>query len=137
VDSLNSRINVKSVRKYKGSYLYDPFFVLYKGKYMEEQEPQVGIKFDIGKPDYSLLPPFALEEVVKVLSVGAVKYAKGNWKIVPDGPDRYFSAAQRHMWAFRRGEQFDPETGLHHLAHGICCLMFGYELDTNLALQKE
>jgi len=83
-----------------------------------------GIKFDSEKPDYSLLPPNALEDVVKVLTIGAKKYDRDNWKKLDDLDNRYFAAAQRHMWALRKGEIYDDETGIHHAAHAICCLMF-------------
>jgi len=77
-----------------------------------------------------LLKPASLEEMVKVLTYGAKKYSVDNWKLVPDLENRYFDAAQRHIWAFRRGETHDPESGLHHLAHAMCSLMF--ILETNL-----
>jgi len=92
------------------------------------QEP--GRKFDGGKLEYGLLPPFALDEVVKVLTFGAQKYERDNWQKVPDSKRRYFDALQRHIWAWKRGEQDDPESGIHHLAHAMCCLMFLYEHDT-------
>jgi hypothetical protein len=88
-----------------------------------------GRKFDGGKLEYGLLPPLALEEVVKVLTFGAQKYDRDNWQKVPDSKRRYFDALQRHVWAWKRGEQFDPESGIHHLAHAMCCLMFLYEHD--------
>ena len=91
------------------------------------QEP--GRKFDGGKLEYGLLPPFALEETVKVLTFGAQKYERDNWQKVPDSKRRYFDALQRHVWAWKRGEQDDPESGIHHLAHAMCCLMFLYEHD--------
>ncbi len=37
-----------------------------------------GRKFDGGKLEYGLLPPFALEETVKVLTFGAQKYEPEN-----------------------------------------------------------
>lgn len=83
-----------------------------------------GIKYDAGKPDYSLLPPNALDDVVKVLTIGAQKYDRHNWKKLDNINDRYFAAAQRHLWALKRGETFDDETQLHHGAHAICCIMF-------------
>jgi hypothetical protein len=89
----------------------------------------VGIKYDSEKPDYSLLPPLVLDEVVKVLTYGASKYSRENWRQLDDGKNRYFSAAQRHLWALRRGETHDEESGLSHAAHAICCMMFYYELD--------
>jgi hypothetical protein len=43
---------------------------------------------------------------------------------------RLFGAALRHLWAWYRGEKADPETGLSHLAHAACCVLFllTYEL---------
>ena len=83
-----------------------------------------GIKFDDDKPDYSLIPPNALEDAVKVLTIGAKKYDRHNWKKLDNIDDRYFAAAQRHLWALQKGETFDEETGIHHGAHAICCIMF-------------
>ena len=83
-----------------------------------------GIKFDDDKPDYSLIPPNALEDAVKVLTIGAKKYDRHNWKKLDNIDDRYFAAAQRHLWALQKGETFDKETGIHHGAHAICCMMF-------------
>jgi Domain of unknown function (DUF5664) len=88
-----------------------------------------GRKFDGNKLEYGLLPPLALEETVKVLTFGAQKYERDNWKRVPESKRRYFDALQRHVWAWKQGEQIDPESGLHHLAHAMCCLMFLYEHD--------
>jgi hypothetical protein len=88
-----------------------------------------GRKFDGGKPQYGLLPPLALEETAKVLTFGAQKYEPDNWKFVPDSKRRYFDALQRHLWQWKGGEQNDQETGLSHLAHAMCCLMFLYEHD--------
>jgi Domain of unknown function (DUF5664) len=92
-------------------------------------EISLGRKFDGGKLEYGLLPPNALEETVKVLTFGAQKYERNNWIHVDDGVRRYFDALQRHLWAWKKGEQLDPESGLHHLAHAMCCLMFLYERD--------
>lgn len=88
-----------------------------------------GKKFDAGKPRWSLVPEGAMEEVIKVLEYGAQKYAVDNWKHVIDGETRYYDAAMRHVDAWWRGETKDPETGLHHLAHATCCLMFLIWLD--------
>ena len=89
-----------------------------------------GRKFDGNKLEFGLLPPKALEATVDVLTFGAQKYERDNWKKVPDSKRRYFDALQRHMWAWKSGETLDPESGKHHLAHAMCCLMFLYEHDT-------
>lgn len=88
-----------------------------------------GRKFDGGKIRYGLLPPLALKETAAVLTFGAEKYEPNNWKYVPDSMNRYFDAAQRHIWQWKEGEQLDLDSGKHHLAHAICCLMFLYEHD--------
>ena len=93
-----------------------------------------GRKFDGKKLEYGLLPPLALESTVEVLTFGAQKYERDNWKKVPDSKRRYFDALQRHLWVWKQGEKIDSESGKHHLAHAICCLMFLYEHDIMYSL---
>lgn len=88
-----------------------------------------GRKYDQDKPDYSLMPSHAEEEIVRVLTFGAKKYDRENWRKVPDAKNRYYAAARRHIEAWRRGEELDKETGVTHLAHAACCLLFLMELD--------
>jgi hypothetical protein len=95
-----------------------------------------GRKFDGGKLQYSLLPPLALKATVEILTFGAEKYEPDNWKHVPDSKRRYFDAMQRHLWAWKEGEQNDPETSKNHLAHAMCCLMFLYEHDVKYSVEK-
>ena len=83
-----------------------------------------GVKYDNGKPQWSLLPFRALTQVVEVLTYGAKKYAPDNWKKVPDARRRYIDAGFRHFTAYASGETHDPETGKHHLAHAICCMLY-------------
>lgn len=89
-----------------------------------------GIKYDNDKPQYRLIPPKAENEFVKVLTFGAKKYAPDNWKKIDK--ERYIDALGRHFNAYRRGETHDPESGLHHLAHVMCCAAFIVEKDTPL-----
>ena len=81
------------------------------------------VKDDNTKTRYDLLPPELLEETAKVLTFGAQKYSAHNWAQGASW-SRYFSAMMRHMWAWWRGEDNDPETGFSHLAHAACCLSF-------------
>jgi hypothetical protein len=98
---------------------------------MLNQKAGVGRKFDAGKLDYTLVPWDGLEEIVKVLEFGAKKYARENWRFVEFGETRYMAAAFRHLIAYQNNEDVDPETGLSHLAHAGCCLLF------LLALEKQ
>lgn len=90
-----------------------------------------GRKLDDGKLDYSLVPWKAMDEVVKVLMFGARKYSRDNWKNVTDARRRYLSAAYRHLNAVAENAEKDEESGLHHAAHAICCLVFILWLDLN------
>lgn len=92
-------------------------------------DPTEGRKYDGGKPEYGLIPPLFLDDVAKVLTFGAHKYERDNWRYVDDAERRYFDALQRHIWAHKRGETIDPESGFSHLAHAACCLMFLGELN--------
>lgn len=88
-----------------------------------------GMKFDTGKLDYTLVPWDGVEEIVKVLEFGARKYARDNWKHVEGAQTRYLAAAFRHMIAYNQGQTTDQETGLSHLAHAGCCLLFLLSLE--------
>ncbi|ARF50020.1 dATP/dGTP diphosphohydrolase domain-containing protein [Pantoea stewartii] len=90
-------------------------------------------KHDAGKWRFSLLPLCAIRSVIEVLEFGAKKYAPDNWKTVPDARTRYFDATIRHVAAWWSGEKSDSESGLPHLAHAICCLLFLLWLDEERA----
>lgn len=75
-----------------------------------------------------LLPMRALLSVAEVLAYGACKYEEDNWRKVPNVGKRYFAAALRHLAEWRLGEQCDRESGLPHLAHAACCVLFMLEL---------
>jgi hypothetical protein len=82
-------------------------------------------KHDADKARYDRIPPHALDAVAQVLRFGADKYGDDDgWRHVPNLRVRYFAATMRHAWAWMRGEALDPESGLPHLAHAVCSLMF-------------
>lgn len=88
------------------------------------EPPQVqGIKHDGHKLPWFLLPSDAIDDVLEVLQYGAVKYGERNWELGMEW-SRPFSALMRHMWAWWRGETYDPESGKPHLAHAACCVLF-------------
>lgn len=75
-----------------------------------------GVKFDQGKIRYDLIAPKPLDELARVYTYGTIKYNDNNWR----GGfkwGRVFGAIMRHCWAWMRGETYDEESGLHHLAH--------------------
>ncbi len=74
------------------------------------------VKFDGEKSRYDLIPGDSLEWLAKVYTFGASKYDDENWRKGMSWK-RIFSAIMRHSWAWFRGEDLDPESGLPHLAH--------------------
>jgi hypothetical protein len=82
-----------------------------------------GVKFDQHKPRLDLLDAHAIEQLAAVLTFGAQKYDAHNWRkgILKS---RLIAAALRHIFAYMRGEDNDPESGLSHIAHAMCNLMF-------------
>lgn len=85
------------------------------------------LKFDSTKPRLALVPPSLIIGVAKVLTYGAKKYKVNNWRKTPD-IESYISALDRHLLAWRSGEELDPESGLHHLEHAACNIAFLIEL---------
>ena len=85
----------------------------------------VAVKYDSGKTDWSLMPWEAVEEINKVLEFGAKKYSAHNWAS-GDGfrYTRVLSSLLRHLFSWSRGEDLDPESGLSHLAHAGCNVLF-------------
>jgi len=86
-------------------------------------QPNEGKKFDADKTRYDLLPPEFLDGTAVILTFGAAKYGERNWELGMAW-GRPFGALMRHMWAWWRGEDKDPETGKSHLWHAACCIAF-------------
>lgn len=97
--------------------------------YKDGIHPSVGKKYDSGKPRYSLIPPLALEEVVKSLTYGSKKYGDFNWQKLDNPSDRLFSACMRHLWSYKQGTKLDEEQGVSHLAAAMANILFMLELD--------
>lgn len=99
-------------------------------------ELKEGAKFDYGKLRHDLLSADALDETVRVLMFGAQKYEDYNWaKGIKYS--RVFRAALRHLWDFWRRKNKDDETGLHHLGHAMCCVMFLLHYEMNRRRYRE
>ena len=88
-------------------------------------------KKDHGKPMWDLLPYKQIAKIVDVLTFGAKKYGPNQWQEVDNPRDRYFAAMMRHLTAWRGGKSIDEESGLPHLAHAGCCLLFLMWFDDN------
>jgi hypothetical protein len=103
------------------------------------KETVSGRKDDAGKLRYSLIPPYALEQVAKCLTLGASKYAPDNWKYVDGAKERYLDALIRHTEAYRKGETVDTEGNDHLAAIAVNALFlseFRYSTEFNKGVGK-
>ena len=75
----------------------------------EFQETKQALRYNMGKLEWSLVDFDSLEGLVKVLEYGAQKYARNNWKKgMP--VTKVSESLMRHLFAFLRGEDVDPES---------------------------
>lgn len=97
------------------------------------------VKLDEGKVDWSLVPFEALEGMVRVLEFGANKYSRNNWMTGGGfSYKRVLTACLRHIFAYMRGEDVDPESGISHISHAQCNLLFlGYYLTNKSKFNKD
>ena len=93
-----------------------------KGIYIKDVS--TGKKYDADKTRYDLLPPEIMKEIAEILTFGAAKYGDNNWQKLEDFNNRYYAAMERHIQAWRMGEDFDPESGKHHLSHALTNVAF-------------
>lgn len=80
-----------------------------------------GIKHDEGKLRIDLIPPEVIEALAITFAHGAKKYGECNWE-KGMGVSRLWAAAQRHLWAWWRGENKDGESGLNPLFHALASI---------------
>ena len=67
---------------------------------------------------FDLIPPEVEDEFARVYGMGAIKYSDLNY--LKGYPWRLsIGAAERHINLWKRGESYDAESGLHHLAHAM------------------
>lgn len=83
-----------------------------------------GLRYNEGKLPYHLLPDNAIQEIVKILGKGAEKYEPRNWMNGLKWDSECASSLQRHLAAWKMGEDIDPEDGMLHIAKVMVNAMF-------------
>lgn len=79
----------------------------------------------ISKVPLSGMPAPVLMEAGLVKMHGDLKYGRYNWRDAGVRGSVYYDACLRHLMAWYEGEDYDPDSGIHHLAHaitGLCVL---------------
>lgn len=94
-----------------------------------------GLRFNSDKLRYDLVDPLAHEDMVKVLTYGANKYTvrDDDGNIINKGDDNWrkglswksvLASLKRHVAAIERGEDYDQDTKMLHVAHAACNIHF-------------
>ena len=113
-----------------------------------------GLRYNQGKPQWSIVHWKSLEPMVRVLEYGAHKYSTfedpeipgveiqgkdipiaevGKYRLVRSGVDNWkggmgrkdlLNCAMRHLMAMMDGEENDKESKEHHLGHVFCNMLF-------------
>lgn len=82
-------------------------------------------KSDNGKNMLELIEPKFIMELGMVLTSGAIKYDRNNWKNMSSNDrERIKGALLRHLYRYLDGQTHDDESMLHELAHVSCNAMF-------------
>lgn len=89
------------------------------------------LRFNEGKPRWTLVHFMSMTPLVSVLEYGAKKYAPYNWK-KPMSRSDILDSLQRHMAKLIDGEENDEESGLPHIGHVMANAMFySYHVTNN------
>lgn len=101
---------------------------------IEKQVLPKARRYNNGKLRYELIPHTALKDVAEVYTKGAAKYTitddEGN--IIDDGANNWrkglswtsmIGSVQRHIEAWKNGEDIDPDLGTKHLANAAWGLL--------------
>ena len=90
---------------------------------LDRDKNEQALRYNQGKLEWSLVDFDSLEGLVRVLEYGKDKYARDNWKLgMP--VTQVTESLMRHLFAFAKGEDVDPESGCRHISHVLCNAMF-------------
>jgi len=81
------------------------------------------LRYNDGKPQWSLVDFKSLVPLVRVMEYGCIKYERDNWK---KGLDltQILESMSRHLFALMSGEIVDPESQQEHIGHIMANAMF-------------
>jgi len=81
------------------------------------------IRYNEGKPKWSLVHYDSLIPMIRVLEFGAKKYAPFNWQKGLDLKE-ILESMQRHLAKLMDNEEIDTESGISHMGHIQANAMF-------------
>lgn len=85
--------------------------------------PENGLRSNAGKPRHELISPWAMGGLAAVLTFGATRYSKNNWRKGLSWAET-LGSLKRHIAEFEKGIDTDPDSGLPHIDHALCNVVF-------------
>lgn len=83
------------------------------------EKAKEGLRFDNGKSMHDLIEPFAEEQIARIFTKGAKKYAPNNW--LNGMPwSKMIGPLRRHLNAFLQGIDFDSDPNCEGCKKGDC-----------------
>ena len=94
---------------------------------MENTNPKK--RYGSAKPSTWDIPPVAIFKLGQAMAEGAAKYGRFNWRDNKVDSSTYYNAMMRHLLLWGSGEDYDPLTGVSHLAYIManCCVLIDAE----------
>jgi hypothetical protein len=94
------------------------------------KEGDTPFHFESGKSRVDQIPPRALLQIGTIMGYGAKKYGDWNWAQYRSDWKwgQLIGSTLRHIYAWMKREDIDPESGYPHLAHAAANLMMLLEL---------
>jgi hypothetical protein len=71
------------------------------------------------KAPLRFVPPALVIGAAEAMAIGAEKYGPYNWRDQPVSLMTYIEAIDRHLMAFRDGEDIATDSGVHHVRHAV------------------
>lgn len=94
------------------------------------QDSKRADRFNKGKIRYDLLPPYAIDQLARVMTMGAEKYGPNNWQKGMPWTE-VLASAKRHIAKIEEHEDYDSESNLLHAAHVMANAAFLVEYYKN------
>lgn len=80
------------------------------------------VKYDTGKPDFTLVPIEAMEMMAEGFAYGARKYRRSNYRQSGLEWTRLAAACLRHVYQWLFVSTIDAESGCNHISLALCSL---------------
>lgn len=88
----------------------------------------------VGKPTLSAVPPVGLLALGAAMQDGCTKYGRFNFRQTGATSSIFYDAMMRHLLDWYSGEDFAPDSKVHHLGHimASCAILLDCQLHKSL-----